>query len=83
MRRYKCWNQRLLCTRDIAIIAIIVNVIIKAYCQCLYMYSLNCANNNVIIHIAVLICNLSVAVTPYNYEQTDSYNLFLAEISNI
>ena len=72
-----------MCTRDIAIIAIINNVIIKAYCLCLYMYSFNCTNINVIIHISVLICNLSVVVTPCNYEQTDSYNLFLAEISNI
>ena len=41
------------------------------------MYSLNYTNNNVIIHTAVLICNLSAAVTPYNYEQIDSYILFL------
>ena len=39
---------------------IIVNVIIKECCLILY-------NNNVIIHIAVLICNLSAAVTPCNY----------------
>ena len=44
---------------------------------------MNCTNNNVIIHIAVLICNLSVAVTPCNYEQTESYILFLAKISDV
>ena len=61
---------------------IIVNVITKAYHQYYYMYSLDCTNN-VIIHITVLICNLSAAATPCNYEQTDSYILFLAKISNV
>ena len=44
---------------------------------------MNCSNNEVIIHIAVLIRNLSAAVTPCNYEQTDSYILFLAKISSV
>ena len=48
----------------------------------IHIYSLNCTNNNVIIHIGVLICNLPAAVKLFNYEQTDSYILFLAKISN-
>ena len=47
------------------------------------MYSLNCINKNVIIHIAVLIYKLSAAVTPCNYEQTDRYILLLAKILNV
>ena len=31
--------------------------------------------------MAALICNISVAMTPHNYEQTDSYILFLVKIS--
>ena len=37
------------------------------------MYSMKCTNNNVIIHISVLICNLSAAVKPCNYKWTDNY----------
>ena len=62
------------------IIVIIVNVITKAYRQCQYTYNLDCTNNNVVIHKDVLICNLSAVVTPYKYEQTDSYILFLAKL---
>ena len=41
------------------------------------MYSLNYTNNNVIILIAVLICNLSAAVTPCNYEEIVTFYSFL------
>ena len=36
-----------------------------------------CKYNNAIIHKAVFICNLSAVVILCNYEQTDSYILFL------
>ena len=42
-----------------------------------YIYSLNYTNNNVIIHIAVLICNSSAAVTPCNYEEVVTFYCFL------
>ena len=45
------------------------------------MYS---SNNNVIIHKAVLICNLSAAMTPCNYEQTVTfYSLLKYQMFNL
>ena len=32
------------------------------------------------MHKAALICNLSAVITAYNYEQTDSYILFLSKL---
>ena len=47
------------------------------------MYSLNCSDTNVVIHKVMLICNLSVAVTPYNRQMVTFYSLLNYKMFNV